>query len=361
MRKLINLTLATDISGAGGISTVLDSYRQSGFLEKHNVRLIVTHRGENKFGFLGAGFLYISALVKLFFYLIFRRIGLVHIHMASRGSYIRKSLIVRLVKWLGGKVIIHLHGAEFREFYSDECNSRWQKHIRRTFDLADSVIVLSSHWITWAKSTLHKSDHVQVIYNAVPKMTVSRAKVRPGLVLFLGRIGQRKGVLELIRAFAQVVRIHPNACLKLGGDGNIKPYIQEVQALGLQEKVEFLGWVSGEKKRRLISEADVYCLPSYNEGFPMGILEAMSSGIPIVSTFAGGIPDAITHNEDGLLVEAGDVNALAGSIIALIEDRDLNRRLSEAALKKFDMNFSLDAIIPQLDVLYGKLLNVGDG
>ena len=356
MRQPINLTIATDIDGMGGVATVLTIYRESGFFSKWNIRLISTHSSKKTLFGLNRLFLYLFALLKVAAYQLFCNVSLVHIHMSSRGSYLRKSLLVRLVKALGGKVILHLHGAEFNSFYSKECSQKKQRHIKKTFEMADAVIVLSSQWLLWAKETLDRSDHVTVIYNAVPSLPISRTKSVPGLVVFLGRIGLRKGAHDLIRAFAQVKVACPYARLVLAGDGDIDTAKAEAESLGLSNSVDFLGWISGLNKKELLSRADLYCLPSYYEGFPMGVLEAMSAGVPIVASRAGGIPDAIADKKEGLLVDAGDIDGLAQALITVIKNRELNNTYARVAYKKFDENFSLSAIMPQLDALYAKLL-----
>lgn len=354
--KQINLTIATDIRGMGGIATVLNVYEKSGFFERWNVKLIATHTTNKKFGGINIAFLFFLALIKIVYYFIFFKVGLVHVHMASRGSFIRKSLVVDLVKILGGKVILHLHGGEFRDFYSQECDKKKQNKIRNIFEKSDLVIVLSSQWISWMKGVLEQSDHVRVLYNGVPSLQLDRSNIESGLVVFLGQIGKRKGTLDLIRAFVQVAQACPEARLALGGDGEVAQYQEEVKRLGLESKVSFLGWVSGGEKDALLAQADVYCLPSYNEGFPMGVLEAMSAGIPVVSTIVGGIPDAIANGEEGILIEPGDIDKLAESIIRLIKNRDLNSQFSAAAKNKFEHSFSTDAVMPQLDDIYKNLL-----
>ncbi len=355
MSRPVNLTIGTDINGRGGIATALNIYQDFGFFNKWNVKLISTHTSKKALFGLNRLHLYFIAFLKVTGYFIFRKVGLVHFHMASRGSYLRKSILIRLVKILGGKVIIHLHGGGFSDFYT-QCSKVHQNHIRNTFLKADAVIVLSTQWMLWAKKTLGRSDHVTVIYNAVPSLYVDRTKSVPGLVAFLGRISHSKGAYDLIRAFAQVKVVCPYARLALAGDGDLDVAKAEVKALGLLDSVDFLGWISGSGKEELLSRADLYCLPSYNEGFPMGVLEAMSAGVTVVASRAGGIPDAIEDKKEGLLVDAGDIERLAKALIIMIENRELNTKYSKAASQKFQDNFSLDAVMPQLDELYAKLL-----
>jgi glycosyltransferase involved in cell wall biosynthesis len=355
VRKKINLTIATGLDGKGGIATVLNVLN-TGFFQHWNMRLIKTHTGQTIFFGLNRFFIFLSSFIKLLTYLTFYKVGIVHIHMASRGSYIRKSLMVRVTKFFSAKVILHLHGGEFQEFYNTECNAVKQRHIRQTFDLVDAVIVLSTQWHTWIRTIMQHPEKAHVVYNAVETLELDRSSIEQGLILFLGRLGERKGVKDLIDAFAIVLKTIPSARLALGGDGELLSFKQQVDRLGISDCVDFLGWVAGEQKNAWLSKADVYCLPSYNEGFPMAVLEAMSANIPVVASTAGGIPDAISDQVDGLLIEAGDVENLAKKLIEIIANRELNQRLSTSAKNKFTNNFSKQAVFPELDTIYTELL-----
>ncbi|HHI5408911.1 TPA: exopolysaccharide biosynthesis glycosyltransferase VpsI [Vibrio metoecus] len=356
VRKNINLMIATDLKGQGGVATVVSTYAECGFLTANQVKLIVSHSTLDEGMKWRMLLRFTLALVNLMYSFVIYRVGLVHIHMSSRGSYRRKALIVRLVKALNGKVVLHLHGAEFRDFYRDECNELQQSHIKKTFLLADHVLVLSSQWLTWMHEVMGRTQGVSVLYNAVPSLTLDRRQVQIGRIAFLGRLGARKGVGDLIQAFALVKQRCPNAELYLAGDGEIETYQTLARQLGLRDSVHCLGWIAGKDKLDLLTKTDIYCLPSYNEGFPMGVIEAMSAEIPVVASRAGGIPDAITDNEDGKLVDAGDVANLALALSDLIEQRTENQRLAAAGKRKFTDNFSLQSVIPRLQIIYDELL-----
>ncbi|WP_199482738.1 glycosyltransferase [Vibrio owensii] len=352
MKNNINISIGTDIGGQGGVSTVLQTYKECGFFDSNNVVHIATHvKGNGAIKLLR----YLSSLFKLTFLSVTNNVGVYHIHMSSKASYYRKSLLVRLIKFLGGKVILHLHGAEFREFYARECDRNRKKHLDATFEMSDVVIVLSSQWIEWAKSTFNRTEHFKLLYNAVPSVEQTTIRSPSPTICFLGRVGHRKGVNDLFRALVKVKEQCPDVRLLIGGDGDIEKYRAITKDFGIECYVEFLGWVSGQRKSDLLSQSHIYCLPSYNEGFPMGVLEAMSAGTAVVSTYAGGIPDAIHSGKEGFLVEPGDSDALADALIRLLTEPETSRTFTDNAKSKFDARFSVDAIIPQLQAIYDEL------
>ncbi len=101
--------------------------------------------------------------------------------------------------------------------------------------------------------------------------------------------------------------------------------------------------------------ARIYLLPSYNEGLPMSVLEAMAAGLPVITTPVGGIPEAVTDGVEGFLVQPGDVDALAGRLAQLLRDDALTQQMGAAARRKIEQTFSAEAILPHIDALYAGL------
>jgi glycosyltransferase involved in cell wall biosynthesis len=347
--------LGTAPDGNGGIATVVNGLVKDGFFRDNRVTYLSTHVSYKSK--LGALIKFSGVCINFLYLNVICNVQIVHIHMASRGSYARKSVLIRLASLFGNKIIIHLHGAEFKEFYSDECSYSKQQHIRNSFNLSDKIIVLSTQWRDWVRTIVEEKYKVCVVYNAVPEVVLPSKKLQQENILFLGRLGQRKGVEDLINAFAIVASKFPNSQLRLGGDGDLTHYQAQVTSLGIANQVTFLGWVSGETKNQCLADATIYCLPSYNEGFPMGILEAMSAGVPVVASRAGGIPDAITDKKEGLLINAGDVNSLAEALITMLGDSEKRYEFSAAAKEKYQLNFCPAVIIPQLEAIYQELLS----
>lgn len=337
----------------GGIYSVIDVYKQSGLFDRWPVVYIGTYTSGTYWNKI------LVAVVALWQYmglLITGRVALVHAHSASRASFWRKSIFILLAFAARRPVLLHLHGAEFDKFYNNECGQVRKWFVRFVFSHVDRVVTLSSRWKDFVLQIAEAAVAVR-IFNPV---RVSVESYNPAVrqdnnLLFLGRLGQRKGIFDLLEALALIRLRVPAIKLQCGGDGDVMSVKARAQELGVGECVEFLGWVSGAAKERVLSEATVYVLPSYAEGLPMGILEAMAAGAPIVASSVGGIPDAIEDGVDGFLIEPGDVDALVDRITRLLLDREKRSAFSHAAREKALSTFSPESILPQVEELYANL------
>jgi glycosyltransferase involved in cell wall biosynthesis len=336
----------------GGISSVVRGYMQGGLFDRINCRYVVTHRDGSAItkllsavrGFAGvcAGMLMLEA-------------PLIHVHLSSRASFWRKSLVC-LAAVLGRRpYVLHMHGSEFMTFFDTECGPIGRALVRAVFARAALVLALSEQW----------RDDLLRVTATVPIVVLPNAVSLPPLprevpslahpeVLFLGRLGTRKGTYDLVRAFAQVVRHVPGARLICAGDGDIDAIVKLVRSLGLGESVSCPGWLAPDETSRLLARAALFVLPSYAEGLPMALLEAMAWGIPVVSTPVGGIPQVLQHGLNGWLVSPGDIEGLASALLRLLEDRASADRLGKAARHTIERSFSLTSSIERLLDLYAR-------
>ena len=174
-----------------------------------------------------------------------------------------------------------------------------------------------------------------MIYNGVdlgkclPKTSYSLSE--PAVLLHIGRFNDQKNHRGLLEAFAKVVKIYPDCRLHLIGDGNLeKETAQYASSLGIREKVSFLG--NQTDVYPFLQEADLFLLPSRFEGMPMTIIEAMGTGLPIVASAVGGVPDMLKDGSSGLLVSC-DPDAIAKAILSLLDHEDLRKSLGTNALE----------------------------
>ena len=265
----------------------------------------------------------------------FGRRRIVHLHMASNASFRRKSLIARTARLLGASVIIHVHGAGFDVFFR-EAPARLKSSITRTLESARLVIALSDEWRVRLSRIAPDAD-IRVLPNPVvvddfAPAVEGREDVPPGggRLLFLGAFGKRKGVYDLLEAMPAIVARRSGVILEMGGDQEVDEVTRRVRESGLSDNVRMLGWVRGMDKLAAFARAHIYVLPSYHEGLPIGVLEALAAGLPVVTTPVGGIPEVVRDGVNGLIISPGDVQALANSVLRLLDDGELRSRMSAA-------------------------------
>ena len=271
-------------------------------------------------GKLTKGWWFLTSYMRLAFRMAFDKdASIVHLHTAADGSFKRNSQLAALAKKFGRKVVMHIHASRFKDFYNESPD---KAKILQTLQSVDRLIVLSESWKEWFKSIGIEESKITILHNITPEPTIMpEAKKLDGKVrfLFMGEIGQRKGVFDILRALA-AHRDEAEGCIELiiGGNRNEQKLLDTIKENGLEDIVRFEGWVSGEKKLRLLNEADVYILPSFNEGLPISILEAMSYGNCCV---VSDIPECTEVVENhAVSFPRGNGQALAETLQQLCDD-----------------------------------------
>lgn len=334
----------------GGMRSVVEAYRQDGFLGREDVTLVAAYADGS---FLRRQWVLLVGLAQFVTLLATRDVELVHCHAAMRGSFWRKGLFASLARLFGVPVVLHLHGSEMKGFYASQPGFA-KALIRRHLEKATRVLVLSQSWKDFVGSIAPAARIIVVPnYTMVPPATDPALK-REQEILFLGLVGNRKGVFDLIPAFAEVHKRFPQARLVIGGNGEVERAAELVRSLGLEDSVVLAGWVDGAQKTKLLEAASIYVLPSYNEGLPMSVLEAMAAGLPVVTTGVGGIPELITPGVDGLLVEPGDRQALAQALESLLEDASRREAIASAGRRRVEQHYSDTVILPRLHQIYAE-------
>jgi glycosyltransferase involved in cell wall biosynthesis len=343
--------LGTSVDTKGGISSVVNLYESAGLFRKWNATYIATHcDGSFVQKFAKAA----RAWFRVLNLLANRRDIVLHVHCASRASFWRKYVFIVPAVYARKPVIFHLHGAEFDKFYAHECGPIRKSMVRWLLGRCSKIVVLSKSWESFLRQLTQVS--IEIVPNpAIDFLSSESVTRKKSALLFLGRLGRRKGIYTLLQAFTKVVHRFPAATLICGGDGEIDLVEKRAEELGIRNSVELVGWVDGSEKLRLLQSSTIYVLPSFAEGVPISVLEAMSAGLPIVSTTVGGIPDVVTAGEDGLLIAPGDVVALASAICALLENEDLRNRLGRNAHARFQREFSMSSVLPRLESIYREL------
>lgn len=281
--------------------------------------------------FMGAVFILFSKLLK-------GEVDVVHIHLAERGSALRKSILILVATVFRKPVILHAHGCEFHTFHSS-LSPLMKRVLNLILRQSTYLIALSESWKDYYVAHCgFSTDQVVVFPNPVeipkniPERTANDKKIN---FVSLGRICKRKGAFDLIEAFAKLPpEYREKSELTLAGIGEIEQARSLAEKLNIKQNINFPGWVDPVGRSNLLSKADVFVLPSYNEGLPMALLEAMSWGLPVITTPVGGIPEVVTNQETGLLVNPGDVQQLSKAVQSLIESESLRHELGTAARQR---------------------------
>lgn len=343
MNKLNVLMIGPARSVKGGMTTVVDGYYSGKLDQKVNLKYIETVNDKNALS-------KICKMIKGFFQFIFsiNKYDIVHIHMASRLSTFRKGIYIRIAKRKKKRVILHIHGAEYKIFYGKECNEKQRKKIRKSFELVDNIIVLSEEWKDYFKDLVDENKII-VLYNAVKVPENFDKDLNTKNILFLGRIGDRKGIFDLLDVIKKLIKQNDDIKLYVGGDGEVERLQEAIDKNQLTNNVEYIGWTNGEKKDKYLKEVSYYVLPSYNEGMPMSVLEGMAYKNVTISTNVGGIPKVIHNKENGIIINPGDKDELYKSFVELFSDKKLREKLSLNARKtieeKFDVNKNVEDVI----------------
>ncbi|MBI2549651.1 glycosyltransferase [Candidatus Woesearchaeota archaeon] len=179
------------------------------------------------------------------------------------------------------------------------------------------------------------------------------------MILFVGRLAEKKGVTHLIAAMAEIIKKNPGCKLVIVGDGPEKPaLVRQSQQLGLSENVVFAGSVPNNALPSFYRAADVFVLPSIvdrkgdTEGLGVVLLEAIAAGTPVVASNIGGIPDIVINGKTGLLVEQKNRQRLATAIALLLKNPQMRKKLSAAAKSHVARSFSWDALANRFYALF---------
>ena len=334
----------------GGISTVVNSYYESGIDKQVELKYIASMEDASSIKKL-----WVAIKAYYQFCACVKNYDIVHIHMASQASFTRKSLFIKRAHKAGKKIIIHSHAADFDDFYFKQSDDKKREKIKYIFSLANKVIMLSQEWSKFFGENICDPNKIVVMHNAVIIPDYKKTDYSNHNVLFLGRLGERKGTYDLLKVIPDVLKAVPDAMFYLGGDGDVKQCKEITHKNGFSDHVKFLGWVRSTEKEEYLKKCSIFILPSYHEGMPMSVLEAMSYGLATVSTNAGGIPQIIDNGVDGIRIEAGDTEALKQNMIKLLADEEKKQKLGKTGYLKISGHFNMVANKDCLAKLYMEL------
>lgn len=340
------LIIGTHLDGKGGIAILLKSYSQIFPVFYY----VCSHKFSNRWYQLWITF---TAFFKVVYYCSMRRIKIVHIHTASYRSFFRDSVYLLIAKLFNKKIIMHIHGGEFEQFFY-----KYPHYCRCVCQKADCVVAVS-YFFGKIFRRLQLNHQVEVLYNAAEKPLYQKIYDRDGIIniLFLGTIDDNKGVFDVLKCFMEHKDyFQSRVVLHIGGIGDSSRLEKEIKEFGLQDVVLYHGWMNQIEKNHMLAMTDIYIQPSYFESLGIAIIESMSYGIPVIASNTGGIPELVDSGSNGFLIPPGDMEQFFCVLSSLIENNDLCMQMGMKSLEK-SRNFTIEQMEINIVELYRSFLN----
>lgn len=327
----------------GGVSTVMKTLEKSSFWDKFQCKWIETQiNSSNK---INKAFYLFKGLLKGL--VIIPQYHIIHFQTTpGKGMMTLFPIFIYALLWRK-KIIVQLHmGNQIESYVNDLSFKFWTKH-------SNQILFLGKTWENKIKPYIPKQVKTDYIYNPIPMQ--ARQSNYKKYFLYTAYFNENKGCDILLKAFAKIAEHYPDWKLIMCGTGDtlfVKKWIKECK---LEGKVEMPGWIEGEQKHQLFKHAATYCMTSYQEGLPMSVLEAISYGVPVISTPVGCLPEILKDQHSTLFFDFGNSNELADCMRRIIIDHDLRERLSNEGYNISKNYFSIDNVTKKLEYIYNNL------
>lgn len=306
------------------------------------------------------GCIFLKNIIKYPIFLIRNRPNLIHIASSSYWNFFENSFYLMWSKMFNVPTIFHFLG-DFHLFYQDS-NRFMRRFIMTILKWSNKIFVLSEGVKNIIAQKISKNK-IYVIPSSVdtylfhPNNDEASNYEKKIRILFLGSVsGIRKGVMTLINVIPKLISENNDLEFILCGSGDVELAYNNIKLQVNNNQVKYLKSVTSEELPKLLSKADIYVLPSYSEGLPYSIMEAMSCGLPIISTDVGCIPEIVKDGENGKLIKPGDVDALYNSIKELIQNRALMSEIKNNNRRKICEHYSWKNTLKIIENIYQEVI-----
>jgi len=349
-KKISVLMIGVDRNRNGGMWTVADTFISSKeFNNKIDLCYVATSTSGSKITRI---LKMAEGYAKAFNVLLCKRVDIVHIHMAERGSVYRKGFLVYLSKIFGKKVVVQMHAGPIMSWYQS-LSAPKQAIVKKIFCRADKMLVLGEYWKKQLNALL-PSDKLAVLYNGAECPQENPYNPEGRNILYLGLLKKTKGVFDLVDAIKLIDRELPtDTKVYLCGideEGTLVNYIQKKK---LQHRFVLPGWVDKGQRNSLFAQSQMCVLPSYFEALSMTVIESMCHGIPMITTNISTMSEMLGSEIE--LIEPGDIKALAQIILRVNQDRALRCQMSRVEYQRAKELFSIVKIMQSVLEIYQKL------
>lgn len=345
----------------GAIPTITKAFIEGLQSEYH----FIPHYADRKYGNTRTSnfnppnlYYFIKHFSQWIYNLIIYRPDIAHYPITSYWNLEKSLIFLKVAKLFGCKTIGHLHGGAFDNFWDNL--SMFRKSVAlRLFESVDWMIVLSEYWKDYiiGEVGLHR---VTVLNNPIDKdfeLKTIKAVRKKGenQILFVGSLGKRKGVYDILRVATELKDQYEFEISLIGPEDRVDDiqkigdYIREHQ---IEQYVSVLGSLFDDYKIAAFVNSDIFLFPSYNENFPLVIIEAACAGLPIVTTPVGASPEFFENEKSVIFVEPGNIEQIKNAVVDLLNNPEKRKRLGEGARQVFEEKLSRDNIMNQLDKVY---------
>jgi len=344
----------------GGIAVVVRDLMNSTLKDDFDMKLLrTTPKGKNEV------YRFLSDIKNLFEELIKFKPDIVHIHTSYDWGWPKHITYAFISKLFGKKIVLHHHGIPEDSNYLRGGKLRYIYPTKLGLGLSDHIIAISEKiGIIISKVTSDKK--VTVVRNGVNENIIQIGKNRnlPLIkeklsILYMGRISKRKGIIEFLEMIKKMnMSENIKATYTIVGNGPLNGYAEEfINKNNLSEIIDRRKFVSEEEKEKILKENDVFVLQSDHEGLPIAILEAMASGLIIITTPVGGIPDAVHEKENGLLIKPHDVKSLTDAVGWILNHPKESLQIRENNIKKVSKDYSWAKNTKTISKIYKTLVS----
>lgn len=274
------------------------------------------------------------------------------IFTSSGMSLVEKTLIAAMGRLFGVRVALAPRSGLLID--SLDSGSLWRRRLWRALLRTPNMIVCqSNYWALFFAERLGRdSSELPVIRNGINTGATVNSKLRkstePCRLLYLGWLESYKGPELLARAFLKLWREHPLLHLCICGSGSLDHELRRLLLEPTSEgRVRFAGWVDGEEKASLLANSHCLVLPSLREGSPNALLEAISSGMPVIGTAVGAVPEILQDGELGLLIDPNNIDALIEAIENIVREPEAAIEKARRARDFVAANHNMETIAEQ--------------
>lgn len=294
---------------------------------------------------------------------------ILHMQSADTSEFLGSTIFMTLARLAGLKVILHIQGCDWERFYPKASLFR-KLYTRLGLWVPNRIIVLYGVWVD-AIRKMYPTANVRIVKNLLHDQHSPEPaevdKIRQNLhltkddfvVVSVGSVGWRKGTFEILKAVPEIVAQEDSVRFVLvGGEakpGEMAQLTEIVERENLGRWVRLTGEVARDNVPLYLALGDVYILPSFIEGMPVAIIEAMRSRLPVISTRVQGIPDMMVDRESGILIDPGRPDQIAENVLLLKRDEAFRNKIATGCRKAFEEVFEFSKGIEQIRQVYKEL------